>query len=654
MKGTSAKVTGSRRLREAGRPLAAVLLAGCLAYSGSVQGKFVYDDQNVILANPHIRQMWPPGRFLSDSRPITSVTFALNYALDGFDPRGYHAVNLIIHLVAALTLYGLVRRTLLSERLAGRFAGSARLIALAVSVLWVVHPLTTEAVTYVVQRSESLASLFYLLTLYCIIRGAARNRAVWYFAAVMACALGMASKAVVVTAPLVAFLYDVFFVSGSVRASVQRRWPLFLALAATLVIPWRLGVFGGLYMKEPGIPSTVGFAMEGLTARQYALTQPGVVLHYLRLCIWPGPLCIDYGWPVATTADRIVPPLLALSALMVLTVWALVRMPALGFVAASFFIILAPTSSIVPIKDIAVEHRMYLPLAAVLVILIFAARAMFTQWSANDRLRRVASCCVLLLVAVSLALATHRRNALYAEPLLLWNQTVAQAPENPRAHLALGLARFESGRPQEAIAAFEQAIALDRDYAGAYANIATILWARRDASAALPYFARAVEISPDEFGADVYGNYGAALKSVGRLDEAVAVLTRAVALDPDSVPTRYNLGNALLAGRRWEEAVAAYRHALDRDPKYGTAYVNLGVALSALGRNEEALAAYRVALLVAAQPGADHAFDAHYNSGLLLAKMGRADLARQELSAALNIKPAHEGARSAMASLPRE
>ena len=193
-----------------------IVVTAVLAYQNSFAGVFTFDDEPWILRNATIRQLWPiqswlfPGEASTlGGRPVISLTLAINYALGETDVWGYHAMNLAIHVLAALSLFGVLRWTLTSPRLRDRFGSAAGPLALAATLLWTVHPLQTQAVTYVIQRCESLVALFYLLTLYCVIRGAAsRPPSLWSVAAFTACLLGMATKEVMVTAPIVVLLYD--------------------------------------------------------------------------------------------------------------------------------------------------------------------------------------------------------------------------------------------------------------------------------------------------------------------------------------------------------------------------------------------------------------------------------------------------------------
>ena len=249
------------------------------------------------LPSPRIRTSVTCGRFAKpclsppicsvSGRPVECLTLALNYALGGLNVWGYHAFNLTVHLVSALVLFGILRRTFEGEKLRDRFGAAAIWLAAAIALIWEVHPLQTESVTYIVQRSELLMGLFLLLTLYCTLRGSQSSRPrAWYLAAVVSCALGMGSKEVMVGAPLIVLLYDRVFLASSFRELWQRRIGLYIGLAATWLI---LAVLVARTLH----PAT-GFGIEGLTSWDYLKTEAGVIVYYLRLCFWPHPLVIDY------------------------------------------------------------------------------------------------------------------------------------------------------------------------------------------------------------------------------------------------------------------------------------------------------------------------------------------------------------------------
>src|SRR5262249_8505691 len=262
----------------------------------------------------------------------------------GLSPWGYHAFNLAIHLLAGLVLLRIVRHMLQSDRFRAAHPKPSPWLAVAVATIWMVHPLQTESVTYIIQRAESMMSLFLLLTLYCAIQSvhAARPR-VWQAAAVCACLCGMGSKEVMVSAPFVVLLYDRLFLAESFKAIVRRRWPLYAGLAATWIV---LGVL----VKTPSQTKDWVY-FPGITAWSYAITQPAVIAHYLRLALWPYPLVLDYAWRPAQSLAATLPAAALVVALLAGTLWALYRQSWVGFWGGWFFLILGPTSSILPIAD---------------------------------------------------------------------------------------------------------------------------------------------------------------------------------------------------------------------------------------------------------------------------------------------------------------
>lgn len=228
---------------------AILVLAALAAYHNSFSGPFIWDDLLSITDNPTIRHfgsaLSPPNDVGVGGRPIGNLTLALNYALGGTEVWGYHAFNLLIHTLAGLTLFGIVRRTLQRPVLNERFGTFALPLALAVAVIWTVHPLQTEAVTYITQRYESMMGLFYLLTLYCFVRSVeSAAPAKWQILSVVACLLGVMSKEIIVTAPVMVLLYDRTFVAGSFLEAWRRRWRYYLGLASMwlLLVPLLTGV----------------------------------------------------------------------------------------------------------------------------------------------------------------------------------------------------------------------------------------------------------------------------------------------------------------------------------------------------------------------------------------------------------------------------
>jgi protein O-mannosyl-transferase len=570
-------------------PAALILLAaGTLAYSNSFSGPFVFDDVNSIERNPSIHRLWPPWAPMIDTaRPIGAWSFAVNYALGGTNTWGYHAVNLAIHLAAALVLFGIVRRSLLSGRRAARFATVARGLALAVAALWLVHPLQTQGVTYICQRFESLMGLFILLTLYSFIRAQDASRPNrWYAASVACCVLAAATKEAAAVAPLLVLWYDRALVAASWREIVRRRWAYYAGLAGT----WAL--LAGLMASQAHKFADEGLlVIKNLAPWQYALSQPGVIAHYLRLCFWPTGLCLDYNWPVAGTAAEIIPPLLLIAALLAVTAWSVVRWPEWSFVGAWFFLILAPTSSVFPIRDIAFEHRMYLPLAAVATAVVVggwvAGRWLVCRGAISLPVAQVTGGALVVLAGVTLGVLTFDRNRDYRSALSIWEDTVDKAPGNARAQTNLGLALAECDRLDEAIVHYRIALEINPDFAEAHYDFARALFLSKQTDEAVVHYQAALAIKPDF--AEARNNFGLVLRSCGRLDEAIDQFRMAVASKPDLAEAHNNLGLALARKGMLDEPIVQFRAALEIKPDDAEAHANLAFALAQKGRLDEAI-----------------------------------------------------------------
>ena len=568
-------------------PAMVIVLTVWAAYANTFSAPFVFDDLKSVIQNPTIRHLssWsevlsPPNNATGASgRPVVNVTLAVNYAWGGLDVRGYHILNTLIHALAALALFGIVRRTLLRPVLREKFGAAAVPLALAVALLWALHPLQTESVTCIVQRTESLMGLFYLLTLYGFIRAVASPAPRrWEIFTVAACLLGMATKEVMVSAPLLVLLYDRTFVTGGFRAAWQRHRWLYAGLAATwLPLTWlatHTGQRGGV----------AGFGL-GLSSWDYALTQCRAIIHYLRLAFWPSPLVIDYGTGFVTKVGEVWPQAGLLLALVAGTFFALWRRPVLGFLGFWFFAILAPSSSFVPLtSQTMAEHRIYLSLAAVVCLVVLGGY----RWLGSRTLPG------WLVLAAGAGALTLVRNQDYRDALTLWRVTVAQQPDNLRVHMNLGTALADARQLEEARGHFAFVVERDPDDDEARCNLGNVLLELGRPAEALPQGEAAVRLNPDSAMARVV--LGSALAQSGRLEEAVIQGQAAVRLDPGSLVGHFNLATALSELRRFPAAAGQYAAALHLEPKFPRAHNDLGVALVQLGRFDEARYEFETAL----------------------------------------------------------
>jgi tetratricopeptide (TPR) repeat protein len=574
---------------------AVVAGAGILVYLTSLDGAFVFDDRVHIVNDEAIRRLRPLGALLAaGTRPVVRLSLAVNHALGGRDPFGYHVFNLAVHLLAAVTLLAVARRTLAAATMPDAVRRNAAGLALAIALLWTVHPLLTQSVTYVIQRAESMMGLAVLLSLYCVIRGAGgtgRGRAAaWYAAAVVVCAVGIGAKAVAAVTPLVVYLYDRAFLAPHAGPPLRRRWPLYLGLVATWLLLIPTGVAPGVLATDRA-QAGIGLSVQGVTPLGYFLTQPEVVLHYLRLAVWPRPLVFDYQWPLATGVASVAVPLAIVTGLGLLTAWAIWKRPAWGFLGAWFFLLLAPTSSFIPIKDLAAEQRMYLPLAAVVALVVLVAHRVIARLAGGEASARMAAMIAVMLAATTLGSLTIQRNRDYHEPLALWLDTAAKRPDNARAHLNACVLLRRAGREDEAVAAAERAVAADPDYAKAWFNLGQLQQSRGRRNEATVAFGRAVEADPNLAPAQI--SYGMILAAGGRFVDAIEPLEAGLARRPRHVQGQLTLAAALAAQNRAADALARYRLAAETDPDNTNAWFGQGWSLMRLERHAEALVAFQ-------------------------------------------------------------
>lgn len=620
-----------------------ILLLTAAIYWNSLDVPFIFDDDDSIVRNVYIRDLWPPGNIFKaprqttvDGRPMLSLSLALNHAMAGLDVRVYHATNMLIHAVAGLALFGIVRRCLRSSRLRDRFGESATGLALASAMIWVAHPLCTQAVTYIIQRAESLMAMFYLLTIYCALRAfKAPGRIAWHVLSVAACALAMATKEVAISAPVVVLLFDRTFAAGSFTQALRARRFFYAALGSTMLIQI------ALLLATPR-PDVEGFGVGHQTHFNYLLTQLGVIAHYLRLAVWPVDLCLDYAWPFATSIREVLAPGLIVAALLAATACGLWRASAWSVAAAGFWLVLAPTSSILPLFDPIFEHRMYLPLAAVCAILTLAAYSGIVRIvrlaGGRTTVARRGGVVVAAMVVLTLGTLTVRRNRDYSSEMSLWSDVVAKRPENVRGRVNLAIALMKEGRLEESLKLLEDAVARQPRYAEGRANLGAVLTKLGRLEDAVVEFEACLALS-DKYPTAHY-NLGLVLEELGRIPEAIEQFSKALRVYPEYPDAHENLAYLLSRTGRADEAITHYRAALRYAPNRPKSQSNLGKLLAQKGQHEEAIPHFRAAL--DAEPDL---LEARNNLAITLGLMGRLDEAIAEFEAGLAAHPKNASLR---------
>ncbi|HEY3934033.1 MAG TPA: tetratricopeptide repeat protein [Gemmatimonadales bacterium] len=671
----------------------ALAMMTLLAFSTGLRGRELFDDARTIQSNPSISQLWPittplqpPRSSPVAGRPVANLSFAVSYGINRLfgvdqsaDPAGpdktiaYHAVTLLLHLLAGLLLAGIIRRTVASGRFGPRWTARADIAALAIAAMWLVHPLQTDAVDYLTQRTEVVMGLCYLATLYCSIRAwdatvpAARMR--WFASGVVASLLGMGSKEVMVTAPLMVALYDRAFRIEAWRElrapALRARGWFYAALWATVLL------LVALMMSAPR-GNSAGFH-GGITWYQYLYTQAWAIARYLRLVFWPSGLSLDYG-ASPITGWQGVPGAILVVFLGALTLAAWRRVNRWGwcaFLGSWIFLILAPSSSVVPIAtEIAAERRMYLPLAAVLV-LAFVGVASLLDWIAADRRRGMPSVPVPLsratvrtaliggaALVIVLVVLTMQRSRLYRDPEAIWHNAIANFPANSRAWYNLGLVVDEppTPRPDDADNDYREAVRLDSTYADALLRVSIDDFARgnyaearellqhfpleHDTGGVLTKLGSALLAHHDSIGALLV--YQRLSESPGDVDPVVALGTlylaghhaveatdafrRAVAIAPARTDLAVFLSGLLLEQHRAAEAAGYLEGVIRRDPQSGIAAALLSLAYAEGGRSDDAV---RMAGVASGPRGADER--TLFFAGRAMMEIHRPDLAKPYL-----------------------
>lgn len=644
------------------RRSAHILLIGIvalLAYSNTFFVPFHYDDHPNIVENPIIRHLGyfaepskAQGLYLYHSfvsRYLGYLSFALNYAAHGLDVTGYHVVNLLIHILNALLVYHLVQLTMKAPFIASRLNAAeelngpipARNIALFSALLFVSHPVQTQAVTYIVQRFASLATLFYLFSLVLYIQwrmasfpvqgserqappsppAARLTSALWYLASLFSAVLAMKTKEIAFTLPFVIVLYEFLFFSGKRAARMLFLVPILLTL---LIIPLSL-----LELDKP--IGSILTDLDGSAGLQpvmprmdYLFTQFRVIVTYVRLLLFPVRQSLDYDYPMFHSFfdPEVLLSFLLLNLILALGVYLfyrsrrtspLVRIAAFGIF--WFFLTFSVESSI-PLADVIFEHRLYLPSVGFFIAIAVAGAIGIKRARAN-RTGAVLVPAFLLVIAL-FAGAAYSRNRVWQDVEAVWNDVVQKHPGNARAHCYLGEIYEENGRIDKAIEQYAIALGLKPRYGEAHSNL------------------------------------GGAYLASGRTDNAIEQFRIALTLDPlNSTPEYYygvvnqNLGIAYAHKGDFERAREYFQEARKFNQSAVTIYYRIGATYAAQGNSDAAEGYFQMAKKI--MP--DY-LDVHRDLGRVYFESGLMDQARTEFEAVLLAAPNDAEARRTLELIP--
>ena len=573
-------------------------LAAVIVYHQALQGPFVFDDFHNISENPHIRleRLSLPALIEAgiDSpnprRVFAYISFALNWYIHADEVFGYHLVDLILHMATGILLYFFARTTL-QVAPNHRQKRPVEAIAFLAALIWIVHPIQTQAVNYIVQRMTVMAAFFYLCALLCYVKArlakAPGPRALLYGTAAVTGILAMGSKEIAVTLPFFVILYEWYFFRNLDRTWLKKHSGYLLPallLAASGVI-WATGSHS--YVMQFFVN---GYAKKGFTLSERLLTESRILVYYISLLAWPDPrrLHLDYDFPLSRSI--LDPPTTLISILVIagLLVLALVRADKnrlVSFGVLWFLGNLAIESTVLPL-DLVYEHRLYLPSMSLAVMAVAAAY----RWIRYPRVVAVGVC----LVAVGFSLWSFERSAYWQDAVALWKDNVAKTPKKARVYNNLGHAYQRAGNMSAAIENWRTTLALEPDHPKASYSLGLAMVQQNRYDEAEVHLLQAVKMMPDI--ADVHNTLGVLSLKQNQIGPAIDHLRTAVKLDPRNSAAHNNLGAALARQGRLNEAFEQYRIALKLNPEYAEAYNNVGMLLLRKGRDAEAADLFNKAL----------------------------------------------------------
>jgi Flp pilus assembly protein TadD len=609
-----------------------LVLPVLIAYSNSLDVPFYYDDRARILENEDIHmdrlsldqlRAAAFGEKSAASRPVGNISFALNHLVHGLDVAGYRIVNIIIHAVNGLLLFAFLLHTLQLSSV-DQARSHPRLVALFGALIWVLNPLDVQSVTYIVQRLNSLAVLFFLLAFMAYLKAresSCRTRAALWLLAALSWLLSLGCKQITITLPLVVLLYEWFFYRDMEWAWLRRQWKTGVVLLIILLL--LTAVFLG---TDPisRLTSLRAFADGRFSYTERLLTQPRVVLTYLSLVLFPYParLKLVNDFPLSTSVVSpwtTLPSMAVIIALLFTAALIARRRRFIAFAVFWFFANLVVESTVIPL-DIYYEHRTYLP-----SMLFWAAiLAVVARWRYGGRAIVAAG----VTFTIVFGAWTWQRNALWRTPLAFWQDNLEKCPQDFRVLANLGYTYADLEEPEKAIAFYERVLALrPKDVETRY-NLGNTYRKLGDHKHAEQYYREALALAPDDV--DVLFNLGRMLYDAGRYAEAISFYERILKVDPDHAAVHANLGMALLKQHREKPAIQHlersvalvpddagvhyvlatlytrkrqlgiaiqhYRQLLKLEPRHYQAHANLGVALMIQGKREEAVQHFRMAL----------------------------------------------------------
>lgn len=517
-------------------------------YQPAIRGPFLYDDRYLPFFAPEFASA-PLKNWIAGVRPALMLTYWANFQLVQLEPYWYHVVNVFFHAANAILVWLIVLKIL---DWAGVDRTPRAILATFSGLLFLLHPLQTESVTYVASRSEN-QSVFFFFAAFAVFLYRRSIAVSWRIAIAVLILFAAAclTKEHAAVLPALLIFTDYFWNPGFSFAGLRRNWRLY---APILV----LGLIGAAAIWRVLATSTsAGFGMKDLRWYEYFFTQCRAIWVYLRMIVLPYGQNIDHDFPISRSVfDH--GALFGLIALIAVTSAAWIwrrRFPLAVYGWFVFLLLLAPTSSIVPIQDVLVERRVYLPFIGITLICCeFLLRA---------PLRRPAMAGALAAVLSVLGIVTYQRNEVWADAISLWKDTAEKSPNKSRPHFQLAFAYYSEGRCLDAVKEYQRTSELDNKDDRLYIDWALAYDCAKQPEAALEKLRQAASISKTGLA---YSLIGMVYAKQNRRAEALEALDQAEKLDPNLEATYVNRGNVYLLAQEFDKAAGQFRRALELNP----------------------------------------------------------------------------------------
>lgn len=599
-------------------------LAGILVYSNTFTNSFHLDDATIIVENNTIRELdnfdalWHK----APTRVFSCWTFALNYHFGGLDVVGYHLVNIVIHILSGIALWWLIQLLFKTRVLRGTSAYRyKKILSLAGALLFIVHPVQTQAVTYIVQRIASLATLLYLVSLACYIRARLEQqkkniRNAFFLASIFSAFLAVFSKETSYTLPLAVVLFEIFFMDEKSRI---RKLIIYFGVGTTIAVPLLFYFLGKIEVTQT----------HNITRIEYLLTQFTVIPVYMRLLVLPINQNLDYDVEVVKSFSNLWAwsGLTVILAVLAAGFFLYRRYRLLSFGIFWFFLTLTIESSIYPITDVMFEHRLYLPMAGFCFIFV----ALFEEASKifSRPVIKFAAGIIILVFAVS----AYARNEVWKDEISLWNDCVEKSPAKIRPHMNRGTAYQKKGMLDKAMQDYETVLRLAPDNWTALSNVGSIYEMKGDYDKAIDMYTRSIEVNKGKTVETFYSRANNYIKK-GFYVEAIHDLDVYLRKKRDNAGGFYSRGGLKRLLHDSEGAIADFTKAIELDSSQGIYFFERGALYDQAGRVDEAMSDYEKAI-----QRNSHSFDSHINRGFILARRGKFKEAIEEYTLALQEKP---------------